>query len=126
MSALPPKADIRPLHICARVTLTSRISSASARRAVSGLKGAFAPHVSSELESEPCLSRTEQGISAIGLHQAWPAPLTRCDGSIPILANARVYFDSTSGSKIRSMSAGQFNQPLAWISLSSWPGDHPA
>ncbi len=36
------------------------------------------------------------------------------------------YFASRSGSKIRSGSAGQLSQPLAWISLSSWPGDQPA
>jgi hypothetical protein len=58
--------------------------------------------------------------------QACPASLTRCEGSMPIFASARAYFDSRSVLKIRSGSAGQLSQPLAWISLSSWPGDQPA
>ena len=41
---------------------------------------------------------------------------------MPILDMARSYFWSRSRSNSRSRSAGQCSQPLAWISLSSWPG----
>ena len=58
--------------------------------------------------------------------QAWPASLTRCEGSMPILASARAYLASRLVSKMRSGSAGQLSQPFAWISLSSCPGDQPA
>ena len=58
--------------------------------------------------------------------QACPESLTRRQGSMPILPRARLYLRSTSGSKISSGSAVQCSQPLAWISLSSWPGAHPA
>ena len=65
-------------------------------------------------------------LAQISVAQAWPASLTRRTGSMPILCRAREYLRSTSGSKISSGSAGQFSQPLAWISLSSWPGAQPA
>ncbi len=58
--------------------------------------------------------------------QAWPLSATRWEGSTPILARARMYFPSMSSSKRRLRSGGQCNQPLAWISLSSWPADQPA
>ncbi len=58
--------------------------------------------------------------------QAWPASLTRWEGSMPIFDSARSYFCSRSRSNSRSASAGQCSQPLAAISLSSWPARQPA
>ena len=46
----------------------------------------------------------------------------RCARSTPIVARMRSYLRSMSASNSRSASAGQVSQPLAAISLSSWPG----
>jgi predicted signal transduction protein with EAL and GGDEF domain len=58
--------------------------------------------------------------------QACPASADSMPGSIPILRSARSYFTSRAEWKISSGSAGQFSQPLAWISLSSWRADQLA
>lgn len=71
--------------------------------------------------------RNEGGLpQRKGQRQACPASETRCDGSIPILASALWYLLALLGEKMMSGSGGQCSQPFAWISLSSWPGDHPA
>ncbi len=58
--------------------------------------------------------------------QAWPATLTRCEGSTPIFDSARSYFWSGSQSKINSASAAQLSHPLARTSFSTCPAVHPA
>jgi hypothetical protein len=67
-----------------------------------------------------------QELKVANARHACPASLTRCERSIPIFANALEYLLSRSSSKMMSGSAGQFNQPFAWSSVSSCPGDQPA
>lgn len=69
-------------------------------------------------------SRNDGGESRIA--QARPTLPESMAGSMPMPRSARSYFASRSVLKISAGSAGQFSQPLAMISLSSWPACQPA
>ena len=58
--------------------------------------------------------------------QAWPASEDSQASVTPSSASARSYLSSQLASKISRESAGETSQPLARISLSSWPDPQPA
>ena len=74
----------------------------------------------------PLRPRLAQDAAGNGLPQAWPASADSIAGEIPILASARSYLASTSGSNRMLLSDWLWSQPFDWISNSSCPGAQPA
>lgn len=119
--------ELRPAWRGLRVRLASgkRVADRHAMRLIPMTSIACSIRIAGKAKSRQ-QEREVRALAGVSRDQACPASETRNDGSMPRVASARSYFSGWSLEKIIPGSAGQLSQPLAWISLSNWPGDHPA